>query len=46
MLALIVWYLLIVAVACWERKWPTALYFVCAAGISYAVLLMRAQAGE
>ena len=40
MLALIVQYLGIAAVSCCERQWPRALYFLCAAGITVAVLCM------
>ena len=31
----------IAGAAVWERKWPTALYFLCAAGINLAVLWMN-----
>jgi hypothetical protein len=40
MVALLVQYLGIVAVACCERQWPRALYFLSAAGITVAVLWM------
>jgi len=40
MIALLVQYLGIVVVSCWERQWPRALYFLSAAGITVAVLWM------
>jgi len=40
MIALCVAYLVIATTAAWERNWPRVLYFVCAAGISLAVLWM------
>ena len=40
MLAMIAAYLVIVGTAAWERDWARVLYYVCAAGISVAVLWM------
>ena len=45
-IALIVEYLVIACVATYERRWSLVLYYVAAAMISVAVLMMRSETME
>lgn len=44
MTILVVQYLVIAVVSAVERNWPRVLYFICAAGISVAVMWMSETA--